>query len=128
MTNAHTAPSCCTYTQLSVQFGLLSWSHLLEIFNFLGKILRIDINTESGYKIPDSNPYKNEKDKLDVSINGFSRMLSNISENQLIKGLRYKVVYQSRNKKTKEYIFLSNFEDKNMINIKNLRVSGQKKD
>jgi len=33
--------------------------------NFLGKILRIDINTESGYKIPDSNPYKNNQDKLE---------------------------------------------------------------
>jgi len=36
-----------------------------DLSNFLGKILRIDINTESGYKIPDSNPYKNEQDKLD---------------------------------------------------------------
>ena len=36
-----------------------------DLSNFLGKILRIDINTESGYKIPDSNPYKNELDKLD---------------------------------------------------------------
>ena len=36
-----------------------------DLSNFLGKILRIDINTESGYKIPDSNPYKNEKDKLE---------------------------------------------------------------
>ena len=36
-----------------------------DLSNFLGKILRIDINTESGYKIPDSNPYKNEEDKLD---------------------------------------------------------------
>ena len=31
----------------------------------MGKILRIDINTESGYKIPDSNPYKNNQDKLE---------------------------------------------------------------
>ena len=36
-----------------------------DLSSFLGKILRIDINTESGYKIPDSNPYKNEKDKLE---------------------------------------------------------------
>ena len=36
-----------------------------DLSNFLGKILRIDINTESGYKIPDSNPYKDEQDKLD---------------------------------------------------------------
>ena len=36
-----------------------------DLSNFLGKILRIDINTESGYKIPDSNPYKNEQDKLE---------------------------------------------------------------
>ena len=36
-----------------------------DFSNFFGKILRIDINTESGYKIPDSNPYKNEKDKLE---------------------------------------------------------------
>ena len=33
--------------------------------NFLGKILRIDINTESGYLIPKSNPYINKSDKLD---------------------------------------------------------------
>ena len=32
--------------------------------NFLGKILRIDVNTEDGYLIPESNPYINEKDKL----------------------------------------------------------------
>ena len=36
-----------------------------DLSNYLGKILRIDINTESGYKIPDTNPYKNEKDKLE---------------------------------------------------------------
>ena len=33
--------------------------------NFLGKILRIDVNTESGYLIPKSNPYINKPDKLD---------------------------------------------------------------
>ena len=33
--------------------------------NFLGKILRIDINTENGYLTPNSNPYINKPDKLD---------------------------------------------------------------
>ena len=32
-----------------------------NLSNFFGSILRIDVNTESGYRIPDSNPFINSK-------------------------------------------------------------------
>ena len=66
-----------------------------------------------------------EKDKTEILVNTnrFNRMMSKISDLKLVEGMTFKVSYITCNKKTKDYIFLNNFEDRNLFNINDLRVS-----